>query len=222
MNRSIVAYIMFLCCFFLSFSFYESLGFNLNELPKADTIINAVLDKTLMELRSKYPLSIIGVGSGQEDKKRIMIGVSFLLNRSLSKDECRELLVDITEALLKNINQNEDLQPYLYNVPFSYKNIKIDVFLRYPDQSSIGYPHIFMFGLTKDNIDYDVRYPNQQYGYSRQEEPYEEALKIVQAQRSERALTTTPEPSPAPMADPEPEKPTFFQRVCERLREFFK
>lgn len=222
MNRLIISCVMFLCCLFFSFSFYEYLGFNLNELPKVDTIINTVLDKTLGELRKKYPLSIIGVGGSQQDKKETTITVSFLLNQSLSKNECRELLVDITEVLLKNINQNEDLLPYLYNIPFSYKNVKINVFLRYPDQSSIGNPHIFMFGLSKDNIDYNIKYPNQQYKYSTEEEPYEKALQIVQAQRSERPTTSASESVSIPVPVPRPPERTFYQKMCQKFYDFFK
>ena len=212
---------MFLCCLLFNFSFYESLGFNLNELPKADTIVNTVLDKTLMELRTKYPLSIIGVGSGQEDKKRIMIGVSFLLNQSLSKDECRELLVDITEVLLKNINQSEDLQPYLYNLPFSYKNMNINVFLRHPDCSDINYPDISVFSLMKGVVGYDIDDPKIRYRYSTEEEPYEKALQIVQAQRRERTMTT-PESPPAPIPNPEAEELSIFQWVYQKFNDLFK
>jgi hypothetical protein len=213
---------MFLCSLFFSFSFYESLGFNLNELPKADIIINTILDKTLMELRTKYPLSIIGVGGSQQDKKETTITVSFLLNQSLSKDECRKLIVDITEVLLKNINQNEDLQPYLYDVPFSYKNIKINVFLRHPDRSDINYPDISVFSLMKGIVGYDIDDPKIRYRYSTEEEPYEKALKIVQEQRSERIMTSTPESVSILVPDPQPPVPTFFQKLCQKFYDFFK
>src|SRR5262245_20330405 len=133
MNKYIIFYMLFACCSLFSFSFHESLGFNLNELPIADTILDKVLEKTIIELRKKYPLSMIGVGRGQKDKKKTEIDVSFMLNRFLSKDECRKLLIDITEELLKNINENKDLQPYLYYMPFPYRNLEIRVFLRNPD-----------------------------------------------------------------------------------------
>lgn len=219
MNKYIIFYMIFACCSFFSFSFHESLGFNLNELPIADIILDKVLEKTIIELRKKYPLSIIGVGGSQKDKKKTEIDVSFMLNRSLSKDECRELLIDIAEELLKQINEDKDLQPHLYYTPFSYKNLEIRVFLRNPDRSSIEYPHIFMFSLI-GTIEYDVRYPNVTYGYTREEETYDKALQIVQAQRSERAMTLASEPAHIPV--PQPTEQTFFQRVCQKFYDFFK
>lgn len=224
MNKFIITYIMFACCSFFSFSFYESLGFKLNELPTVDTVLSKVFDETLIELRKKYPLSIIGVGGEQKDKKEIMIGASFMLNRSLSKDECRELLVDVTEELLKNINENQDLQQYLYHVPFPYKNIEIRVFLRNPDRSDIWDPDISIFSLIHGLVEYDIYDRDIPYKFSTEEETYEKALQIVQAQRSERANTTVPEPKQesAPSPELQQTEQTFFQRACKKFYDFFK
>lgn len=181
-----------------------------------------MLDKTLIELRTKYPLSIIGVGGSQQDKKEETITVSFLLNRSLNKDECRELLVDVVEALLKNINQNEDLQPYLYDVPFTYKNLKIIVFLRHPDRSDINYPDISVFSLRNGKVGYDIDDPKIRYRFSTDKEPYEKAQEIVKAQRSEKMMTPNPEPVCIPVPVSQPPEPTFFQKMSQKFYDFLK
>jgi len=222
MTKLILIPFTFACCLFFSFSFYESLGFNLNELPTADVILDKTLGTSLSELRKKYSLSIIGVGGSKKDKKEIMIGVSFLLNRSLSKDECRELLVDITEALLGNINQNEDLQPYLYYIPFPYRNLEVRIFLRNPDCSDISDPDISVISMINGGIEYHIYDRTIRYKFTTEEETYDKALEIVQTQRSERPVVTIPESTPAPMPNPEPEEPTFFQQMCQRIYNFFK
>jgi len=180
MHRFILAAITLASCSFFSFSFYTTLGFDLSKMPKVDVVIDKMLGNTLTELQTIFqPLSIIGVGGSQDNKQETKITVSFVLKRPLTKGECRKLLVISAEALLKNINQNEDLKPYLCHIPFTYRDIEIYFILNHFNGSDIKYPDISTISLIKGVIDYDTSDPNDPDKYNTELELYKDALQIV-------------------------------------------
>jgi hypothetical protein len=105
-----------------------------------------------------------------------------------------------------------------------YKNIEIRVFLRNPDRSDIWDPDISIFSLIHGLVEYDIYDRNIPYKFFTEEETFDKALQIVQAQRSERAKTTVPESEQEPAYTPKLKQTeqTYFQRMCEKFYDFFK
>ncbi len=176
---------MFASCSFFGFSFFNFLGFDHNELPSKNVIIDKACGHALKELQKKYSIKMIGSGGSEENKKETMIAASYSLNEVLSKEQCRKLILDCADELLKQINQREDLKVYLCEVPFSYKSIEIRIFLRNPDRSDIQPPNICIVSLIDGVIAYKVEDMNAIGHLRRIEELYEDALKIVQTQNIE-------------------------------------
>ncbi len=165
---------------FFSFSFYNLLGFDQEELPTVDIIIDKVISKTLSKLQQKQPLSMIGIGGEQKNGKEKAIDVSLALNKILNKEECRELVVECLELYLKDINDSVELKQYLYETPFTNKNLELRIFLTKPNGGDIVDPDICIISVVNGIISYRVQAANDKYTYTTTKESYEEALKIVQ------------------------------------------
>ncbi len=182
MNMIIVSSIA-IVLFFCSFSFYDFLGFNQSELPPVDIAVDRVLDHTLSNLQKNEPIIMIGLGGSKNNLKKETIRISLMLNKVLTKKECRKLIIKCAESYLNDINSDNELKQYLYQYPFAYKNLEISIFLKKPDGSDINYPDIRVISLYNDKISYDIQDPNSKYKYITSQEPYEEALRIVQTEK---------------------------------------
>ena len=123
---------------------------------------------------------MIGIGGRQKEGKEVAIHVSLSLPKVLSKDECRELIVECVEQYLKDINADTDLKQYLSQSPFTYNNLRIIIFMTRSNGSDIPYPDICIVSLDKGFVIYDAHDPDDINRYKSTEESYEEALKMVQ------------------------------------------
>lgn len=191
--------------------FYDFLGADCNKLPKdsneklADNHIQGVFHEIQTELRKKYPLSIMYQRGEENEKKLKIISVGFVADTSLflNQDKSRELIVYCTEVMLKILYQDKGFQSYFKNMPFTYKNLAIIIFLIDPCCQDVKYekPIIYLTGMENGLITYaekDLSKPFKSHpkvtqkeflkNFNILEESYEEALKIVQAQ----SIETTP------------------------------
>ena len=110
--------------------------------------------------------------------------------KKVNVEEARILLITLTKELLDRINSDQQIRPYLDHYPFTEKGISLGLSF-YDDQGKRvdnGYvAHLF---VAKDgNICYDT-YNHEEDLY---EEPYEEALRIVENEQKsvEKATITT-------------------------------
>jgi len=87
----------------------------------------------------------------------------------------------MVELFLHNINGNKEIIPYLYDNPFTYKNLEFRVFILDKDGSDIFHPNLGLVSLTQRGTVTFVTYKKGAL-CSRVidiEEPYEETYKIV-------------------------------------------
>ena len=141
--------------------------------------------KVSESLEKKYNIHFMGVRLGGPEKIDLM-GMIFQMKNRLTKEECRELIVNCTEEYLTAINENAEFQKYLFQSPFPIKNIEIDIHIETEDGKDIYYPDISLVGIIRGKVDYLSDDPENPYKYkSKEEEPYEEALRIVKAKSSQ-------------------------------------
>lgn len=112
-----------------------------------------------------------------------VLGLGFSSYRVLSKDEGRKMLIDCAETLLKEINSNLNLLPFLKPSPFTINNVEIAIYDYQPDGQLAYYPDILIFAFRDGEITYRTKVPEHQFGYHTEEiETYEEAKRIIQGQ----------------------------------------
>jgi hypothetical protein len=153
-----------------SFSNYRS--------PRYVYLADEITEKTAHKLEEQKDLYLIGTGGGMI-KDIQMMAMSFAFYRKIDLKTARELLVYSTNEYLSDINENEEIRPYLHEYPFTAKNVEICIWIRNPDGSDLSLEKIDYISAINGALSYYIPGPNK---YSRQmicEETYEEALKLT-------------------------------------------
>ena len=146
----------------------------------ADNIIKTTSDR----LSKKYQMHLMGVKSGMMGCVKLM-GIHFQVNRSLSKEEARTIIVDSAQSFLEDINQNESIRPFLQVYPFDLKHIEIVVFISTLGNGTFYHPNLSVISVVDGKIEYSINDPDHKYRYKLEEcESFEDAVKILQNQAS--------------------------------------
>ncbi len=153
------------------------------EKPTEDyeVYVNQVLREFALEMKKEYGLICIG-DSSRMPYEVSEIEVLFIAQRSATVEEARELEVKTTERFIEVINAHEKIRPFLEEYPFGSNRAKVSISFakedgNYPDEG------VSVVRQTKGNVCYRVKAPDSPLFESLGEEPYEEALKIVQSSR---------------------------------------
>src|SRR5690349_1050648 len=75
------------------------------------------------KLAKKHQMELISVGGGMNGSV-YMIGLGFEIHHPMDRAEARERIVDCVEELLRTVNENEEIRPFLKNYPFTTKNVQ--------------------------------------------------------------------------------------------------
>lgn len=158
--------------------------FGCEEKPhkKDEARMTKIVNRSIQQLSMRYGVIPIGTGGANVDNKSKREFVAFQLHCKISKDEARILLVEIVELFLHNINGSKDIAHYLYNQPFTYRNLEFVIFIQNNDGSDLFHPDLGRISLSQRGTVSFVTYdPACRYwGYATKiEESYEEAYKIV-------------------------------------------
>jgi len=116
------------------------------------------------------------------------IGAKFTILRKTSQDEARELIVFATETLLKTINNNEKLRPYLKEHPLTSSQIKMRLNFRKRNYYFYDHDSSLESAVMENNeIIFRKCAPNaEDEDIIIAREPYSEALKRVESKPSSK------------------------------------
>ena len=148
---------------------------------KNQALMGNIINSSIKQLSNRYGIVAIGGGGGEKEGKSWLKSVSFHLYRKLTKEEARILLIEIVELFLHNINNNKEITPYLYDHPFTYRNLEFAVFFYNKDRSDFYHPDIGLISLTpRGTVSFVTYAPGALCEYASDvEETYEEAYKIA-------------------------------------------
>lgn len=87
--------------------------------------------ETVKELESTYKMQVSGSGGGA------MFGINtvmlaFTIERPITIEEARAILVGSMKIYLENINKNKAIRPYLEEYPFTPSRVEFSFFTRLP------------------------------------------------------------------------------------------
>ncbi len=149
---------------------------NYRNQPEYVRLAYEIMQNTANELQNAKKLKLVGFGGGMMYEIE-NLHLSFLSFDNQKLFQARDLIVFSIRLFLKNINTNEKIRPYLKSYPFTSKNISIFINIQNADTSING------VALTANKIVYDV--PGKEKTFEQiHEETYEEALKIVESEKS--------------------------------------
>ncbi len=108
------------------------------------------------------------------------IGVSFICYEKIDIGKARKLEIETIELLSKIINSNKVIRPYLREYPFPPKRIDIMISFRQQNNDHQKPPNLSLVLQARNKIFYHIDNLKTDRSDLLYEEPYEEALKIVQ------------------------------------------
>lgn len=186
-------------------------------------LAEVIRDTTTNQLARRYQLSPFGYGGGIMEAV-LSLSFDFQINKPLSLEEMRVLLINCEETLLGNVNSNKAIRPYLLQYPFSSSGGEIGIFstvnkeelkiTRRPVTATIWHGKI-SYSFIRPEADTSQRLTMNDYEDI--SETYEEARnKVIQEGKLE-SITPPPELQPHSSLTGLPEK--MFYKSSERRRE---
>lgn len=112
------------------------------------------------------------------------IYVNFTSKKMATFDEAREYEVLLIEGLMKLINADETIRPYLRNYPFPTKRVNISISFEAPTKKEEEQQYVSHIFQARNLLFYRNCAPVEKYRDADFTEPYSEAYQIVKKKRS--------------------------------------
>jgi hypothetical protein len=123
--------------------------------------LKQVEKETVKRLESTYKMDASGGGGGA------MYGINtvmlaFTIERPVTIDEARAILVGSMELYLENINKNKAIRPYLEEYPFNPSRIELEFYVRTKEKNK-NEQHLALFSIfcggniKTPTIEYEIR-----------------------------------------------------------------
>jgi len=118
-------------------------------------------------------------GGGGFIKNVNRITLNFNTVQNLNIAESRALIIKCTEELLKRINTDADIKPYLSHYPFTEQGITLGISFDQEDKKRVSSKFVAMVFTVDGSVYYSSYNHNKKKFQDIHEESYQEALKIV-------------------------------------------
>lgn len=145
-------------------------------------IADNITDKTAKKLKEQKRLYLVGTGGKMMGDIQAM-DMGFFFYQEVDLKEARNLIVYVINEYLFEINNHEEIRPFLHEYPFTAKNVEIDIWVKASDGTRPSQGKIYYISASNGIINYYIRLPEEQSRKSICEETYEEALQIINSQK---------------------------------------
>mgnify|MGYP003429451552 FL=1 len=157
-----------------------SYPFLLYPLPREEQLVNQILADAAKIIRDKYCLHPCGAGAAMPGGPVRGLLLSFDTQRPHTKEELRKLLIETAHVLLNQVTQNKEIQQFIYEKPFTIKNVQIMIFNRDKKKYEVCHPGISTAQIDSGELTYrTVDKANTFVFKNEYEESYEEALELL-------------------------------------------
>lgn len=127
-------------------------------VPEYEKMADEITEKIAKKLEEEKKLRLVGTGGSMIDDIQMM-AMSFDYYQEVDLSTARELLVEVINAYLSAINDNETIRPHLHNYPFTAKNIQIRIWIHPPDQTKLPLNKIFYISALDGILAYYLKVP---------------------------------------------------------------
>ena len=146
-----------------------------DQMPDYEKIADKITDRTAAKLKEEKNLILIGTGGRMMDDIQMM-AMSFNYYHEVNLEQARELIVYSINKYLSDINNSQEIRPYLHEYPFSSKNVEIMIFVYGPDRLELPPEKIYCITSRKGIIRY---YTRSDRDHPICKETYDEALSEI-------------------------------------------
>lgn len=147
--------------------------------------VQQIVSPVAKELEKEFGIICTG-GGGRMPNDVEEIEITFVAYKKATIEEARQIEVKATEKLLKAINAHEKIKPYLRDYPFKSNRAKISLSFRKKDNSCYRDGSVVHVLHVKNKIHYFSEDALTQSRILLKDEPYEEAVKVLEAPSSKK------------------------------------
>jgi hypothetical protein len=134
------------------------------------------------EMQKKRGYWIEGTGGSMPNGDVRNLFMSFVGIREVDVSEARRLYVELVEGLLNQVNQDKFIRPFLHDYPATCTNTRLHLSFVNEYNRPVSEKHIAFVFLVNNIVYYNYYDHNERMFEDIYEEPYEEALRIVQSE----------------------------------------
>jgi len=148
---------IFLVISFLFTTAWMDLPYLSNNPDHLQILTINIRKKAAQEISKKYDLQPCGIAGSMPNGVLHMLGLHFQVNRPLTKNEARQLILDCAQDLLKEINSHPELAEYAPIFPFNENNIEMSLYIRDTKGRYAYPPYISVLRLVNEHLNYYTR-----------------------------------------------------------------
>lgn len=152
---------------------------------REDQSMDQILNNFSKYMEKKYHLIPVGTTIGSPGGIIRLLGLDFQIDRVLTKEEARQILMDGAQKFLFEINNDENIRKSLKNYPFTEKNIRIVIFIHDSNGQSVFHPNLGTASILNGELCFTTTDSQNTLRYETDEsESYQEALKIYEKRQA--------------------------------------
>ena len=165
----------------LLFLAFTGLGMPTKESPDRDIeLVNQVLSTSVKIIQKKHNLRACGAGVSMPGGPIRELTLSFSSNKLFLKEELRKILISAAHEMVQLVNNNKEIQQYLFQALFTEKNVQIIIFNHDANGRGVFDPEIAVAEISKGTLAYATEDSQNTFGYKNEfTETYEEALRAI-------------------------------------------
>ena len=147
---------------------------------KGEQLVNATLASAAQTIKEKYDIKPCGSGAAMPGGPIQELILCFDTKHPYSKWQLRELLIKSAKELLNQINENDEIQEFLKERPFTIKNVEVIIYNHDENGRCLCDPEISTARISQTVLIYRTVDPQDSFKFKNEyEESYEEALKAL-------------------------------------------
>lgn len=147
---------------------------------KGEELINSILAKTAKTIKDKYNIRPSGVGVAMPGGPIQEATLCFDTKHPYNKDELRQLLIKSSAELLKQVNENKEIQEFIKEPPFTIKNVQIIIYNHDENGGTLYDPQILTAEISQATLTYRTIESKDNFKLKDEFiETYEDALRII-------------------------------------------
>lgn len=147
---------------------------------KGEQLVNSVLGQAAKIIKEKLDLQSSGSGAAMPGGPIREVTLCFDTKYPHTKGQLRNLLIKSAHELLNQVNENDEIQQFLKEKPFTIKNVQIIIYNHDKNGNTVYDPEILTAEISQSILTYRTIESDKNFKLKNQyEETYEEALKAL-------------------------------------------
>jgi hypothetical protein len=161
-------------------SFYFKNNHQGYQSSRGEQLVNSISAKAAIAIEDKYNLRPCGAGVSMPEGPIREITLCFNTKHPYTKEQLSTLLIKAAHELLNQVIENEEIQEFIYESPFTIKNVQIIIFNHNENGSRVYDPGISGGEISDGVLTFRTVDKNDTFKFKNEfQETYEEALKTM-------------------------------------------